>query len=100
RNRRLDDLIVYLDGASSAEEAARVEAALSASIEYRDELNALKSIYAGLHTLGQAYDAAAPQVDVVDAVLAEVAVLEAREAAFEYALDQLEIEGATASRGG
>ncbi|MBX7257280.1 MAG: hypothetical protein K1Y02_13030 [Candidatus Hydrogenedentes bacterium] len=71
-----DEIVAYLEGELTAEQAARVEESLRASDEYRREYEWLSAVYSTLENAGRAFDAKAPQIDLADAVLAEVFKIE------------------------
>lgn len=71
-----DEIVAYLEGELTADQAARVEESLRVSSEYRLEYEWLRAVYATLEQAGRAYESKIPQVNLTDAVLAEVFKIE------------------------
>ncbi len=71
-----DEIVAYLEGELTAEQAARVEESLRTSGDYAREYEWLRSVYASLESAGVAYEAKAPEVDLTGAILAEVFKIE------------------------
>ena len=68
-----EDLLAFLEGELSPDEAKRVEAQLASSELYRREHAWLQAAYADLDAMGRAFSSKSPQVDLLNAVMGMVA---------------------------
>lgn len=73
RERVQDELLAFLEGDLSPEDAKRVEARIASLELFRREHAWLKAAYADLDAMGRAFASRSPHVDLVDAVMGTIA---------------------------
>lgn len=72
QHRLHEDLVAYLEGALGPEEKERVEREIASNAFYRRELEWMQEAYRDLDAMGREAAATAPEIDIVEGVLAGI----------------------------